>query len=133
MQSSTQIVVRPTEIDMMGHVNNAKYLEYLEWGREEWYEQVGISFAQMRELNLGTVTVHISIHYRREVLLGDKLTIWTKPLRKGRRSFVLQQQIYNQHQELVTEAEVTIAAISLTERKAVTLPEMITGVFDESV
>jgi acyl-CoA thioesterase FadM len=30
-----ETVVRCTEIDVNGHVNNAKYVEYLEWGREE--------------------------------------------------------------------------------------------------
>jgi acyl-CoA thioester hydrolase/thioesterase-3 len=32
MKTSLNIIVRPTEIDVNGHVNNAKYLEYLEWG-----------------------------------------------------------------------------------------------------
>ena len=41
---SLEIVVRSTEIDVNGHVNNAKYLEYLEWGREEWYERSGLSY-----------------------------------------------------------------------------------------
>ena len=38
METSLEIVVRPTEVDVNGHVNNAKYVEYMEWGREEWYE-----------------------------------------------------------------------------------------------
>ena len=42
METSLEIVVRPTEIDVNGHVNNAKYVEYLEWGREEWYERNGL-------------------------------------------------------------------------------------------
>lgn len=129
LDSKLQIEVRPTEIDMMGHVNNAKYLEYLEWGREKWYEEVGISFDAMREQGLGTVTVHISIDYRKEVLMGEKLTICTRPLRKGRRSFVLQQYILNEHKEKVTEAEVTIAVISLKERKAMGLPPSLERVF----
>src|SRR5438132_2673379 len=28
-----EIVVRWSELDLNGHVNNAKYVEYLEWGR----------------------------------------------------------------------------------------------------
>ena len=41
MDASIELIVRSTEIDVNGHVNNAKYLEYLEWGREEWYEKAG--------------------------------------------------------------------------------------------
>ena len=39
-----ETVVRCTEIDVNGHVNNAKYVEYLEWGREEWYERRGFPY-----------------------------------------------------------------------------------------
>lgn len=130
MKTTLHIEVRPTEIDMLGHVNNAKYLEYLEWGREEWYNQVGISFAEMRGQGFGTVTVRINIQYRKEVLLGEKLTIITQPLRKGRKSFTLEQIILNERQEKVTEAEVTIAVISLKERKAVPLPDVIISIFE---
>jgi thioesterase III len=35
MKTAIQIEVRPTELDNMGHVNNAKFLEYMEWGRED--------------------------------------------------------------------------------------------------
>jgi acyl-CoA thioesterase FadM len=31
METALTIIVRSTEIDINGHVNNAKYLEYLEW------------------------------------------------------------------------------------------------------
>ena len=34
-ETAHEIVVRPTEVDVNGHVNNAKYVEYMEWGREE--------------------------------------------------------------------------------------------------
>jgi len=35
METAHETVVRPTEVDVNGHVNNAKYVEYMEWGREE--------------------------------------------------------------------------------------------------
>ncbi len=129
MKTRLQIEVRPTEIDMLGHVNNAKYLEYLEWGREKWYDQVGISFAEMSKNGLATVTVRITINYRKEVVLGEKLTIITQPLRKGFKSFTLEQIIWNEQQEKVTDAEVTIAVISLKERRAVPLPDVIRRIF----
>ena len=35
LETAHEIVVRPTEVDVNGHVNNAKYVEHMEWGREE--------------------------------------------------------------------------------------------------
>ena len=32
LETAREIVVRPTEVDVNGHVNNTKYVEYMEWG-----------------------------------------------------------------------------------------------------
>jgi Thioesterase-like superfamily len=57
MGTALEIVVRPTEVDVNGHVNNAKYVEYMEWGREEWYERQGLPYARL--FALGAVTVNL--------------------------------------------------------------------------
>ncbi len=44
MEATIEIPVRSTEVDYLGHVNNAKYLEYMEWGREGWYSQADCPF-----------------------------------------------------------------------------------------
>ncbi|WP_044642083.1 acyl-CoA thioesterase [Risungbinella massiliensis] len=125
MKTSIQIEVRPTEIDVMGHVNNAKYLEYIEWSREIWYNQAGVPFDQLTEMGIGTVTVRIEIDYRKEATLGQKLTVTTEPKHRGRSSFVFYQTISNEQGELVAEAEVTSVTIDLKERKSRPLPEEI--------
>ncbi|RAL21890.1 acyl-CoA thioesterase [Thermoflavimicrobium daqui] len=129
METSIQIEVRSTEIDVLGHVNNAKYLEYLEWGREDWYNQIGLPFDLFEELGMGTVTVNININYRKEARLGQKLVISTKPIRRGRSSFVLKQEIINENQELVADAEVISCTMSLAERKSVPLPDVLAKYF----
>ncbi|SFJ47229.1 acyl-CoA thioesterase [Thermoflavimicrobium dichotomicum] len=132
MEASIQIEVRSTEIDVLGHVNNAKYLEYLEWGREDWYNKIGLPYHLFEEMGIGTVTVNININYRKEAKLGQKLTITTKPLRRGRSSFVLKQEIHNEANELVADAEVVSCTMSLKERKSVPLPEALAKHFPAS-
>ncbi len=132
METSIRIEVRPTEIDVMGHVNNAKYLEYMEWGREDWYNKVQLPFDTFTEMGIGTVTVNIEINYRKEARLGEKLTIYTRPIRKGRSSFVLEHRILNEAEELVADARVTGVTIDLKERKSVPLPEKLAQQFPES-
>lgn len=129
MEATIPIEVRSTEIDVMGHVNNAKYLEYLEWGREEWYNQALLSFDQFTSMGIGTVTVSIHIQYRKEASLGDKLTIHTKPLRSGTSSFVFHQEIRNEKGEVVADAEVISVTIDLTTRKSQPLPELLKRYF----
>jgi thioesterase III len=132
MKTSIQIEVRPTEIDVMGHVNNAKYLEYMEWSREDWYNKAGLPFDVFTEMGIGTVTVNININYRKEARLGQKLEVFTEPVRKGRTSFVLKHEIINERGELVADAEVVSVTIDLKERKSVPIPEELAAKFPEA-
>ena len=59
METAHEIVVRPTEVDVNGHVNNAKYVEHMEWGREERYERQGLAYARLLVLGAVTVTVNL--------------------------------------------------------------------------
>ncbi|NBD26618.1 acyl-CoA thioesterase [Paenibacillus glycinis] len=120
---SLEIVVRSTEIDVNGHVNNAKYLEYLEWGREEWYERRGLSYETFLALGVQTVTVNININYRKECRQGDRLTIVTEAERAGRTSYVLKQEIFNQSGERCADALVTSVAMDERTRASRPIPE----------
>lgn len=129
MDASLEIVVRSTEIDVNGHVNNAKYLEYLEWGREEWYERANLAYDKFLDLGLQTVTVNININYRKECLQNDRLTITTRPERLGRTSYVLKQEIHNQRGELVADALVTSVTMDSNTRTSRPVPDELARLF----
>ena len=107
MEVTTTIVVKEEHIDQLGHVNNSIYVSYLENGRGDWYENAGMSFEQMVTRSLGTVVLRLDILYKQEARLGDILTIKTYPVKLGTKSFVLKQDIFNQENQLITEANVT--------------------------
>jgi len=125
------IVVRSTEIDVNGHVNNAKYLEYLEWGREEWYEQAGLTYERFAQMEIQTVTVNININYRKECNQGDRLTIKTSPEKVGRTSYVLKQEIFNQDGERCADALVTSVTMDSVNRKSREVPAELRELFPE--
>lgn len=129
MQAALEIIVRSTEIDVNGHVNNAKYLEYLEWGREEWYESAGLYYDVFTQMGIQTVTVNININYRKECRQGDRLTIYTRPERVGRTSYVLYQEIRNQHNEIVADAKVTSVTMDIATRQSREVPEALRRLF----
>ena len=133
MRTTLEIIVRPTEIDVNGHVNNAKYLEYLEWGREEWYEAGQLHYDVLLHLGVQTVTVNININYRKECRQGDRLTIATEPQSAGRSSYVLLQQIYNQKGDLCADALVTSVAMDAAARKSRPLPDELRHFFPQSM
>lgn len=123
METTLEVVVRPTEIDVNGHVNNAKFVEYLEWGREEWYEANGLPYDRLFQLGALTVTVNLNLNYRREVRQGEILTILTRPERLGRTSFVFRQEIRTRDGSLALDALVTLVTIDPATRTSRTVPE----------
>jgi thioesterase III len=123
------LIVRSTEIDVNGHVNNAKYLEYLEWGREEWYEQAGLPYEAFAQMGIQTVVVNININYRQECRQGDRLTVKTRPERIGRTSYVLKQELCNQHGELCADALVTCVTMDSETRTSKEAPEALRRFF----
>jgi len=81
MKTTLEIPVRSTEVDSMGHVNNAKYLEYLEWGREDWFKKANCSFDNLIARGIGLASVNINIDYLGECLKDDILLVVTSPVK----------------------------------------------------
>ncbi len=133
METTLEVPVRSTEVDFLGHVNNAKYLEYMEWGREDWYRKAGCSFDNLWVKNIGTATVNINIDYLGECYRGDILVIKTAPVRVGNSSFVKSQQIFKkQSGKKVTDAHVTTVTFDLNTRKSITVPSELKKQLDVS-
>lgn len=119
------IIVRSTEIDVNGHVNNAKFLEYLEWGREDWYEAQGLDYQTLMNHGFVTVVAHVSADYKREAVQNDRLSIQSWIHRVGNTSFTVQQDIWNQRDELVLHAEFVIVTVHPQTRRPVRVPDVL--------
>lgn len=130
LESRLPFVVRSTEIDINGHVNNAKYLEYLEWGREDFYEKAGLAYEVLKSLGAITVTVNLNINYRREARQNDRMTVVTRPLRVGRTSFTLAQEIVRDSDgATVSDATATLVTVDPATRRSVPVPDPVRALF----
>ena len=124
MQSISEIVVKPEDIDHLGHVNYMKYLYYLEEGIGKWYRQAGVSMEELDQKKLGTVVIKFDLSYLKEARLGDTLKVMTTLTHVGNKSFVLKQDIFNQNDVHLTECMKTFVMFDTTTRKS-------TSVIDE--
>jgi thioesterase III len=93
MTTLTQLKVRGYHIDYFGHVNNARYLEFLEEGRWEFFEQHAEHFHGWGRKGFVFLVVNININYRRPASLGEVLEVHTKVTRLGDRSGTMHQEI----------------------------------------
>ncbi|WP_035053022.1 acyl-CoA thioesterase [Andreprevotia chitinilytica] len=111
MLHTTEIKVRGYHLDLYGHVNNARYLEFLEEARWNLLEERGdISWFMQQQLAL--VVSRIDIRYKRPATMGDVIVIETRLDRIEERTGVIVQRIVRaDNGKVVAEADVTIAVV----------------------
>lgn len=114
----TTLKVRGYHLDVYQHVNNARYLEFLEEARWAWLEQM-TSFHWLTTHHLAFIVVNININYRRPAVLGDVLSIDSQLLELGGKSGVISQTITLQPTGLVVaDAQLTFVCVDLRTQKA---------------
>lgn len=115
----TRIKVRGYHLDLYGHVNNARYLEFLEEARWAWFESGG-ELDRLAQRGLGFAIVRIDISYRRPAFMGEELEIRTALARLGRASGTLRQEVVlaQEPSVRVAEADVSFCVIDLAGGRA---------------
>ena len=117
----TTIKVRGYHLDVYQHVNNARYLEFLEEARWQWLEEVE-AFHWLLEQKLAFVVVNININYRRPAVLVDVLAIDSQITQLNGKSGIIAQRVLLAGEEtVVADAALTFVCIDLRTQKAVLL------------
>ncbi len=91
------------QIDFIGHVNNAVYIQWMEIGRTKLLEAVGMATHEIFQQGFVPVLVHTSITYKSPLYLGDRVQVelWLSELRNA--SAIMQFRFYNSQQVLAAE------------------------------
>jgi thioesterase III len=121
MTTGVEIKIRGYHCDFYGHVNNARYLEFLEEGRWQRLEST-LDLTQWAAQGLIFLVVNININYRRAVGVGETVRVTTSLEKIGARSAVLGQEVAVQPGgQVAADAQVTFVvadahgkAVSLT-------------------
>jgi len=77
LTSSTSLVVRFCETDLMGIVHHANYLVYFEAGRVEWLRRRGITYADWTARGVQVPVASAEVQYRAPSRFDDVLAIET--------------------------------------------------------
>lgn len=117
----TFIPVRGFHIDVYQHVNNARYLEFMEEARWQWLENLP-AFHWMQQQGIAFVVVNININYRTPAVLGDVLRIESELLHLNTKSGVISQKMVRTADEaLIVDATLTFVCIDLATQRALPL------------
>jgi thioesterase-3 len=112
MSHSSQIKVRGFHLDIYQHVNNARYLEFLEEARWEYLEDTG-DLEYFQSLGLAWVIVNININYRASATMGQTLDVTTALSKVGGKSAVFNQVITLAGTDtIVADADITFVLLN---------------------
>lgn len=120
------IKVRGYHLDIYQHVNNARYLEFLEEARWEVFDNT-FRDGFLEAKGLAFTVININISYRSAAHVFDTLRIETFLKKTTSRSVQVLQNIYNDKEDrLVATAEVVFVLVDRNKQKAVRLiPEFL--------
>lgn len=127
MSHKSEIKVRGFHLDIYQHVNNARYLEFLEEARWEYLEETG-DIEYFQSLGLAWVIVNININYRHAATMGQTLEINTGLSKLGGKSAVFHQQIKIKGSEVVVaDADITFVLMDQKTGKAIVIEGDVKG------
>ncbi len=131
MISTTEIHVRGYHLDVYGHVNNARYLEFLEEARWDLLEN-NFDLMSWQKKGLAFFVANITINFRLPVTMGQILEIRTCIERFGNKSAILSQNIYlKEKNDLVADAKITFVIADSQTGRAVPLEGELRAVFEK--
>ncbi len=131
MKTVKEIKVRGYHLDVYAHVNNARYVEFLEEARWDYLERNGVRLEEYGKKGLAFNVVRIDINYRRGAVLGDVLHIETRVGRIGNRSMTMLQTIMlGETGTVIADAEVTFVFVDEKTGKAVVIDRGLLGDWD---
>ena len=121
MIHTIEIKVRGYHIDVVGHVNNARYLEFLEEARWAAVEESMDVREVMNEERVFNV-VNININFRKPALMDNVLVIKTELIKLGTHSGVVRQTVKLKDTDIIiADADVTFVMYDIKQKKAAAL------------
>ena len=125
--------VRYYETDQMGIVHHSNYIRYFECGRMAMLTEVGLPMHKIEESGIMMPITAVDCKYRTPAKLGDTLRIVTyiKDIPKAR--LTVNTEIYNQHDQLLSEGSVTMGFIDAVTRRPMRCPKILLDIFNEHI
>jgi acyl-CoA thioester hydrolase len=121
----TPMVIRYGDMDTLGHVNNAKYLTYLEHARVSYFHELKLWDGSISAL--GLIIARISIDYKLPLTMHDGVVdIWTRCSRLGTKSFDIENLIIVTRggvEQIAAQATTVTVVFDYSSNTTVALPD----------
>lgn len=106
-----QLSVRDYECDMVMHVNNSVYMNYLEHCRHEFIKTMGINFSEYAKRGIGLIITRTELNYKNALNSGDIFYVTAVFKRESKLRFRFEQEIYKEDGTVAVTAETDATVI----------------------
>jgi len=101
-------VARFSDLDSMGHVNNAVYLTWIENARIEFLRRLG-TFDKPDTTEMAMILARVELDFRAPVGFGEEIEVGVPTARLGTKSFDLAYEL-RRREEIVANATTVLVA-----------------------
>ncbi|MBN2636063.1 MAG: acyl-CoA thioesterase [Prolixibacteraceae bacterium] len=118
---STAIQIRFNDIDLAGHVYNAKYQEFFDLGRVDYFNEILGNLISWTEI--GLVIASVKVDYKIPVYLEDKIKVVSHVVAIGDKSLEMYQQIFkNEQPEPVATGKTVMVCYHMKSKESIKIP-----------
>lgn len=112
------------DMDALGHVNNARYLDYFQEARIEWLAELNIKLIG----TTGPVVIHVAATFLKPIVYPATVTVRSNIHSLGNSSLVMDHHLF-QNETLMTQGLSKIVWVDYKQNKSIPLPEVIRSLF----
>jgi len=117
----TPIQVRYADLDTQWHVNNSRYSTYIEQGRFDYLQHLGL-FDGIHFASLGLIVADVHIAYLAQIKLNQQVRVGVRTSRIGTKSLTLEYEIQDTTTgELLAKAESVMVAYDYERQQTIPL------------
>lgn len=128
----TEIPIRGYHLDFYQHVNNARYLEFLEEARWNFFAE-SFDTAEFERNGWAFVIVNININFKSPAVLGDIAAIECSIKKIGSKSVTIYQKITDKNSgKFIADADVTFVLLDVKANKALPINDELRALFESA-
>jgi len=117
--------IRYGETDQMGVVHHGNYALYLEMGRTEWLREFGISYNDMEKNGIMLPVISMALNFKKSAYYDDVIKVKTQLKKTPSVKIEFEYQITNENDEILVEANTTLAFINMKTKRPMKCPDYI--------
>jgi len=117
------IEVRYGDLDPQGHVNNAKFLTYMEQGRVFYFKQLKL-WESGSFLNFGIILADVQITFKKALQFGDPIRVGVRISRIGNKSMTSEYRLEDARDtSLFATGSSVLVAYDYHNHRTISIPE----------